>query len=261
MNRRKLTLLALLVITLCLLNACSTTDALDKPQPTVSPEAITAGIAKAEELFKEREDIGKLRNAVEELRKVRDYRNRNFEVEWKYARMNYFLGKQSGNGDDANAAFEAGRDAAKIAFGLEPKRAEGHFWYGANLGELGRLNMLTVGLKAVGEVKDAMQKVIEIQPNYQDHSAYDVLGQVEIETRLYGGDVEKAVGLFEKALETEKNNMNLHLHLGEAYLALKQPEKARKQFEQVLAMKPNPEYLIECKEAVERARKLLATRF
>lgn len=120
--------------------------------------------------------------------------------------------------------------------------------------------MLTVGIKAMPEVRAAMEKVIELQPNYQDSNAYDVLAQIEMETRLMGGKAERAVEILENAIETETNNMNLHLHLGEAYLALKKEGEARKHFERVIAMKPNPDYMIECRQAVEKAKKLLATR-
>jgi tetratricopeptide (TPR) repeat protein len=216
---------------------------------------------RSEELFKRREEVEKLREAVDVLRKARDFKQRNFEVEWKFAKLNYFLGKQSNDEKEFNRSFEEGRDAAKIASSLEPQRPEGYFWYGANLGELSRKNMLTVGIRSVGDVRSAMEKVIELQPAYQNSSAFDVLGQIELETRLYVGKAEKAVEIFEKALQTETDNMNLHLHLGEAYLAVKKENDARKQFEKVVSMKPNPDFLIECREAVERAKRLLATRF
>lgn len=256
----KLAAFAFVVITLCLQFGCSTTDAIEPEKPRVTPEAIAASLTQSEALFKQRENSVKVREAVEQLRKVRDYRQRNFEVEWKFAKYNYFLGKYSKDEKEATAAFEVGRDAAKIASGLETAKPEGYFWYAANLGELSRKNMLT-GIKSIGEVRGAMQKVVELQPTYQDSSAYDVLAQIELETRLYGGSVEKAVEILEKALQTEKNNMNLHLHLGEAYLAVKKEAEAKKQLEKVIAMKPNPDYLIESREAVEKAKKLLDTRF
>lgn len=250
-----------IVITLCLQSSCSTTDAVESDRPNVSPELIATSLTQSEALFKQREDVAKLREAVNQLRKARDYRQRNFEVEWKFAKLNYFLGKQTGDEKEANTAFEEGRDAAKIASGLEPQKPDGYFWYGANLGELARKNMLTIGLKSVGDVRGAMERVVELQPGYQNYSAYDVLGQIELETRLYGGKAEKAVELLEKALESEKNNMNIHLHLAEAYLAVKREADARKQLEIVISMKPDPDYLIEAKESVEKAKKLLATRF
>jgi tetratricopeptide (TPR) repeat protein len=261
MNTSKSAIFFTIVITSCLHIACTTTDAIETTEPLVSPEVISSSLAESDALFKQREDVSKLREAVDVLRKARDYKQRNFEVEWKFARLNYFLGKQSTDKKEADTAFEEGRDAAKIASSIEPQKPEGYFWYGANLGELSRKNMLTVGIRSIGDVRSAMNKVLELQPSYQNSSAYDVLGQIELETRLYGGKAEKAVDLFEKALETEKDNMNLHLHLGEAYLAVKKEGEARKQLEKVLVMKHNPEFLIECREAVERAKKLLATKF
>jgi tetratricopeptide (TPR) repeat protein len=248
------------VITLCLQFGCSTTDAIEPERSKVTAEAVVVALGQSEALFKQREDVAKLREAVEQLRKVRDYKQRNFEVEWKFAKYNYFLGKQLKDEKESNSAFEDGRDAGKIASGLEPSRPDGYFWYAANLGEMARRNMLT-GIKSIGDVRGSMEKVIELQPNYQDSNAYDVLAQIELETRLYGGKTEKAIELLEKALETEKNNMNLHLHLGEAYLAVKKEVDAKKHLEKVLAMKPNPDYLIECREVVEKAKRLLDTRF
>ena len=261
MKTSKAALLVAVVITLCLQFGCSITDATEKPGPIVTPEVIGASLTQSEALFKQREDISKLRESVNTLRKARDYKQRNFEVEWKFARLNYFLGKQSIDEKESNAAFEEGRDAATIAAKLDPLKPEGHFWYGANLGELSRKNMITVGIRSLPDVRAAMEKVLELQPGYQNSSAYDVLGQIELETRIYGGKAEKAVELFEKALETEKDNMNLHLHLAEAYLAVKKEGEARKQLDKVLSMKHNPDFLIECREAVEKAKKLLATKF
>ena len=261
MKNIKAALFIIIVITLCLQFACTETDAIESERPAVSAETISSSLSQSEVLFKQREDVAKLRAAINVLRAARDPRQRNFEVEWKFAKFNYFLGTQSTDEKESNKAFEEGRDAGKIASTLEPQKAEGHFWYGASLGELSRKNMLTVGIKSIDLVRGAMQKVIEIQPSYQNTTAYDVLGQIELETRLYGGKAEKAVDFFEKGLENEKDNMNLHLHLAEAYLAVKKEGEARKQLEKVLSMKHNPDFLVECREAVERAKKLIATKF
>ena len=261
MKNIKPALFIAIVITLCLQVACAEVDAIETERPAVSSETISSSLMQSEGLFKQREDLAKLREAIAVLRKARDPRQRNFEVEWKFAKLNYFLGKQSTDEKESNKAFEEGRDAGKIASGIEPQKAEGYFWYGANLGELSRRNMLTVGVKSLPDVRKAMEKVVEIQPNYENTSAYDVLGQIELETRLYGGKAEKAVELLEKGIETERDNMNLHLHLAEAYLAVKKDGEARKQLDKVLSMKHNPDFLIECREAVEKAKKLLATKF
>ena len=70
-----------------------------------------------------------------------------------------------------------------------------------------------------------------------------------------------AVEYFEKGLQLAPDNTNLKLHLGEAYLAVKRDPEARKQLDQLLAMKPNPEYMPEYRECVDKARKLIQANF
>ncbi|HEX6127337.1 MAG TPA: TRAP transporter TatT component family protein, partial [Pyrinomonadaceae bacterium] len=174
---------------------------------------------------------------------------------------NYFLGKFSPDDDESDAALKAGRDAGRIASRVEPSKPDGHFWYAANLGELAKRSPITVGLGSVGEIRDAMNKVIAIQPDYQGASAYDALAQVELATRIRGGDAHKAVELLERGLELAPRNTNIRLHLAEAYLAVKRDNEARKQLDHLLAMKPDPEYMPEYLECVDKAKKLLQTNF
>ena len=58
-----------------------------------------------------------------------------------------------------------------------------------------------------------------------------------------------------------EDNSYLHLHLGEAYLAVGKKDDAKKQLEFVLKMKPNPDFMPEYNESVTKAKKLLETKF
>jgi tetratricopeptide (TPR) repeat protein len=219
-------------------------------------------IAQAENLFRQRADIAKLREAVKLLGASRSMDNRSYEIEWQFARFNYFLGKQTADEKESEKAFEDGVQAGKIASKIEPNKPDGYFWYGANLGEQARRSPVTVGIKSVDDIRAAMNKVIEIQPDYQAASAYDALAQVELQAGLLGGGKpEKAVEYLEKALQLEKDNTYIYLHLGEAYLAVNRDADAKKQLEYLLKMKPNPDYLPEHKETTDKAKKLLETRF
>lgn len=260
MKKPKLYILITIVITLCLHSACSEVDGTSPSPQQASPEAISLAISQSDALFKQRDDITKLREAIDLLAAIRGPSQRNFEVKWKFAKYNYFLGKHADQ-NEAETAFTKGRDAGKIASEIDPTKPDGHFWFGANLGELARINMITVGVPSIGTIKETMNKVIEIQPTYQNSSAYDVLALVELETRLYGGKAEKAVELLETALKAEKENMNLHLNLAKAYLAVKREDDAKKQLDKLISMKPDPEYLPEYKICVEAAKKLLAAKF
>jgi len=218
-------------------------------------------IAQVETLFRQREDISKLREAVKLLAEARNPDNRSYEIEWQFARFNYFLGKQTDNGKEAEEAFENGVQAGRIASRIEINKPEGHFWYAATLGEQAKKSPVTVGIKSVDDIREAMNKVIEIQPDYQGASAYVALAQVELTTGLFGGKPEKAVEYLEKAHELEKDNAYIYLHLAEAYLAVDRKSDAKKQIEYLLKMKPKPDYNFEYKEASDKARKLLETRF
>ena len=226
-----------------------------------APEQIQAARVKAEELFSQRADLSKLREAVKVIGQVRDPENRDYDVEWNYARYNYFLGRHSPDEDEADKAFNQGKDSAKIAANVEPNRPEGHFWYGANFGELCRRSPVTVGMRNVGEVRETMQRVIQLDPKYQGAAAYDVLAQIELATRIKDGTAEKAAEYLETAIGLEKNNSELYLHLGQAYLTLNREADAKKQLEHILKMSPDPGYIPEHNDAVAAAQRLLATKF
>ena len=261
MKPRNLYILITIVITWWALVACTKDRAATGPIEKVKPEAIQQALVEAENLFKQREDLDKLRAAIKTITTVRDADNRNFQVEWTCAKYNYFLGKFSKDEDEAENALEQGQDAGKIASRVDPQKPDGHFWYAANLGELSKRSPITVGLSSVDEIKEAMNKVIELKPDYQGASAYDALAQVELATRLKGGDAQKAVDFLEKGLQLAPENTNIRLHLGEAYLAVKRDGDARKQLDYILQMKPNPEYVPEYRECVDKAKKLIQTNF
>ena len=261
MTDQKHYILLTIVITLCLQTACSSSVSQESVTVKTDPAEFSAAIAKADALYRQRANTAKLSEAVDILAGFRKPDDRNYEVEWKFAKYSYFLGSITKDEKESEKIFEKGRDAGKIASSMEPSKPDGYFWYAANLGEIARINPITVGVKSVGDIRSAMNKVIEIQPNYQNSNAYDALAQLEMETRLYGGSADKAVVLLEKALQTEKANGELHLHLAEAYLAVKRPAEARHQLDLLLQMAPDPEFAAEHAETVEEAKKMIKNKF
>lgn len=261
-NRSNLYKFIAIVITLYSLGGCASQVATHDKSPAVSPEEIEQALATSEKLFSERADTEKLREAVKTLGSVRNPDDRNFEVEWKFSKYSYFLGKLESDQAKAEDSFEKGRDAGRIAARVQKDRPEGHFWYAANLGELSKMSPVTVGIRSVDEIRAAMETVISIDPGFQGASAYDALGQLEIATRNFkGGKTEKAVEYYEKGLALSPDNANIRLHLAEAYLSLRRDADARRQLDALLAMKPHPDYAVEHAAAVAKAKDLLAKNF
>ncbi len=261
MTKYKFYSLITIVLTAVLFASCASHAETEEPQPQIPAEQIAQTLKKSDELFTQREDTAKLREAVQMLAKVRDPNKRNYEIEWKYARDNYFLSKQIESEEEAEKLLKDGVSSGIIASRIEPDKPDGHFWYGANLGEQAKRSPVTVGLKSVDDIRDEMNKVIEIDPSYQGASAYDALAQVELSTGLIGGKPEKAVEYLEKAVEIEPNNTYIRLHLAEAYLAVGKKPEAKKQLDYLLQMKPKEGYEVEYKETVTDAKNLLERRF
>lgn len=245
---------------LVLFSACDSSNeiASEPINPTVSNAEI---IKKADELFSQRSNIEKLKESIFTIARARNIAKRDFEVEWKFAKYNYFLSKQITDKKEIDKLLEDGYEAGIIAIKLEPNKPDGYFWAGACLGEQARKNPLTMGIKSTDEIRQLMNKVIEIQPDYQKASAFDALAQLELATRLVGGTPQKAIEYLEKALEYDKENGYIYLHLGEAYLASNKNSEAKKQLDFVLKMNPIPEYQTEHLEITEKARKILETKF
>lgn len=241
--------------------SCTQTAMPEETAVKMNPAQISETISKADALFRQRENIERLREAVKTIAAARSSDNRNFEVELKFAKYNYFLGKALTDDKESDKAFENGKQAAQILTRLAPEKADGYFWYAANLGEQAKKSPVTVGMKSVDEIKNAMNKVIEIQPDYQNASAYDALGQLELETGMMGGSPQKAAEYLEKGISVDTNNSYLHLHLAQAYLKLNREAEARKQLDYLLKMKPNPDFVPEFNQTVAEAKKMLETKF
>ena len=250
-----------LIFSVFLFASCASKTTSDETAKQSDVVPVAEAVTKADELFKSREDTTNLKKAVELLSKARNPDNRNFEVEWKYSKFSYFLGKQEKDEDEATKIFSNGENAGLIASRLEPDKPDGYFWYGANLGEQAKLAPLTRGVTSIDDIKKAMNKVIEIQPDYQGASAYDALGRVELESGMIGGDAKKAVEYLEKGYEINKENDFIKLDLAKAYLATDKKADAKKLLEEILKSNPDPEFKVEHEEAVAEANELLGKRF
>ena len=242
-----------------LLSGCSGSESAgnEPKKDPVSPQVL----AESDQLFDQRQDLGKLRSAITSLNRARRENAKSYDVEWRLAKYNYFLGRHTDDVKERDKAFEDGIKDGKAAVNMEPEKPEGHFWYGANLGEQSNRNPIRAGLSAIDDIRREMNKVVELKPDYELASAYVVLAQVELVTRILGGDPKKAAELLQKAIEIEKFNGDARIQYAEALIALKRDDEAKKQLEFVLQMKPNPAYLPEYDQQTEQAKKMLETKF
>ena len=182
----------------------------------------------------------------------------NFEAAWKLARIMYWLGTH-----DAEAAqrsdLERGVDleprVAQLEHGiLEPKRPEGYFWMAADMGALAESFGLRQGLKYRGEIKDALETVLKLDPAFQKGSADRALGRWYLNVPgLLGGSKKKSEEHLRKSLTYDPNSIASHWFLAETLFEMERDADAREELRKTIAAPLDPDW-----EPEEREFKKLA---
>ena len=217
-----------------------------------------AKVAEADILYEARADLVRARVAVAALRQAQVADYGNYEAAWKLARAAYYVGDHTDDDSESDDMFRQGTEAGQAAVKLQPDKAEGHFWLGANYGG-SAANSTLANLSSVQDIRREMEAVIKIDEGFQSGSAYLGLGRLYLQApRVLGGDVNKAIEYLEKGLKFGPNNSLMRFHLAEAYAAAERTAEARKQLDALFAITPDPKYAAEHSDAVEKGKKLLS---
>src|SRR5437870_4249421 len=91
-------------------------------------------IAEADRLYSGREDLIKVRQALVALRQGQAAEPGSYELAWRLAKFNYYLGAHSSDEAEREKAYRDGIAAGRLAIRLEDGKPDGHFWLGANYG-------------------------------------------------------------------------------------------------------------------------------
>lgn len=259
MTKRNFYSLITFALAVFLLGGCA--SKVESQPETTETMSVPELLRQADEHFKLREDLDKLRLAVGFLKRARSADEKNFEAAWKLAQYSYFLGKTTKDDKEAEKVFAAGISAGRVATNIAPDKPEGWFWLGAAHGGEAERFPFTKGLSAVDKIREAMLKVIEIDPNYQGATAFDALATVELKTASFGGKPAKAVEYLEKGLALNPDNFLSRLNLAEAFLALDRDAEAKQQLNYIFKIKPPADLEPEYREIERKARKMLETKF
>ena len=230
----------------------------ETPASTGSADAkmATEKIAEAEPLYEGREDMNKARLAVTTLRQAHAADYGNYEAAWKLSRAAFYVADRTDNDTERDNMFREGTDAGKAAAALQPNKPDGHFWLGANYGGTAAHSTLS-NLSSFNDIKTEMEAVLKLDEGYQGYSVYIGLGRLYLGApRVLGGDVAKSIEYLEKGVKLNPNNTVTRYYLAEAYETANRDADAKKQIEAILTLTPNPKYIAEHKDTVEKAKKL-----
>ena len=182
----------------------------------------------------------------------------DFEALWKLARASYWIGTHAGTEPVRRAALERGVDAGVRASVLEEAKPEGHFWMAANMGALAESFGLSQGIRYRGRIKSALERVLAIDPGWQQGSADRALGWwFHMVPGLFGGSENDAERHLRKALTYNPQSTATLYFLGEVLLERGKKDDAEATFKAVLDAPTDPDWAPEDRGFKRRADEAL----
>lgn len=215
-------------------------------------------IAQGDELYMQMKDMATAEEILAKYREVLVRTEDKYEVYWKIARILYYIGAHTESKKEKKIVFSQGIYYAKKAIELEPNKPDGHYWLGVNYGVYGEARGVLKSLFLVDDIKEAMNKVIELDRAYEDGGPDRVLGRVYFKLPGFaGGSKEKSLEHLLKSKEFGPEDALTHIYLAETYLKFDEVNKAREELEYVLNMESDSRWISGVDELKEEAQKLL----
>jgi tetratricopeptide (TPR) repeat protein len=215
-------------------------------------------LQQADQLCIEMKDMETAKEVEGLILKASNMMDNKYDAFWRLSRILYYIGEHTEIKKEKKGIFDRGVYYAEKAIELEPEKPDGHYWLGVNHGKVGETRGVLKSLSLVKPIKNAMNKVIELDRSYEDGGPDRVLGRVFYKLPGFaGGDNKKSLEHLMKSKEYGPEDALTRVYLAETYLALKEKEKAREELEYVVNMEPDNRWFYAIDENKAVARELL----
>lgn len=215
-------------------------------------------IVQGDELYNQMTDMAAAEEALAKYQEALRLSEDKYEAYWKISRIMYYIGAHEENKKEKKTIFSRGIYHAKKAIALEPEKPDGHYWLGVNYGVYGEARGVLKSLFLVDDIKEAMNKVIELDRAYEDGGPDRVLGRVYFKLPgLAGGDKKKSLEHLLKSKEYGPDDALTRIYLADTYLALNEVDKAREELEFVIDMESDPRWISGIDEYKKEAEEML----
>lgn len=185
-----------------------------------------------------------MENALLALDKAHTLDPKSYEAAWKAARACTWLADEFYDDKTKRAHFSGrGAEYARAAIELEPKRVEGYYYSGTNVGLSATTKI--VGAKFdVPRVRDAEKKAMQLDASFDRGGPPRVLGSLYAKAPPWPasiGDPDKGVEFLQQALKLGPDYPLNNLLYGDALVAAEKFDEARMQYGVVLAAQSRPD--------------------
>jgi tetratricopeptide (TPR) repeat protein len=221
-----------------------------------------ARLKSADQAFRARKTEARAFDALKSYRAIwNDSGRTNTEAGWKLAMTCYFTGLRLTHDSEAKEKiFREGADAAGEASRQSPGCAACEFWAAIDTALLGETVGVFKMISSLGEVKERLKRVIDLDPAYAYGGAFRLLGMIDQRLPgILGGDNDRAKDYFEKAIRTAPDEPLNYLFM--ARLMAKEfgdPEQAEAYATRGLKANPKDSSRVESFEALGELRDFLA---
>lgn len=183
---------------------------------------------------------------------------KDFESAWKLAQGRYWLGTNGLPEPERKGALEGGIAAARAAIALNASKPDGHFWIAANMGALAESFGLRQGIKYRGQIRDALETTLKLNPAFLDGSADRALGRWYFKVPgLFGGSNKKSEEHLRKALTYNPQSVISHIFLADTLSDLGRRDEARTEYQAAIDAPPHPDWTPEDRRFKQQAKQSL----
>ena len=128
------------------------------------------------------------------------------------------------------------------------------------MGALAESFGLRQGIRYRGQIREALEHVLKLDPAFQQGSADRALGRWFYKVPgLFGGDKRRSEQHLRKALTYNPQSVITRLFLAETLIALDRKAEARQELEAAIAAPEDPEWAAEDRAFREQAKRLLTS--
>ena len=166
--------------------------------------------------------------------------------------------------DEKKKIFNEGKALGEKYIEKYPTSPEFRYWYLVNLGSWAQVyGILTAAREGVSDLmKTHSEKIIELDPEYQNGGGYFMLGAVHFKSPyipflLSWPDNDDAIKYLQLSVDTGNAEMNQKNYLAQALSKDGRDKKARALLTEVINTEPSTATLVEDLDDIEEARQLL----
>lgn len=215
-------------------------------------------ITQGDQYYSEMQDMETAKKAFDSYMKALLKMEDKYEAYWRISRIQYYIGVHSQEKKEQKVIFSQGIYYGEKAVQANSEKPDGYYWLGVNQGKYGEVKGILKSLSLVKPIKQAMNKVIDIDRAYEDGGADRVLGRVYFKLPGFvGGDKEKSLEHLLMSKKYGPKDPVTLLYLADTYLELKEKEKARAELEAILELESDSLWVSGVDEIKEEAEKML----